>query len=162
MHDAPRTWSYLKTHEDDFSKRRSSIYRNRPPFSIFGLGEYTFAPWKVAISGFYKNFNFKCIGSFQGRPAVFDDTVYFLSCWSKDEADFITGILNSIPAQEFLRSMTFWGGKRPITAELLRRLSLKALSAQLDREAEYHEFVRKRSNIYGIQVSCQLPLGIVE
>src|SRR5207245_2399693 len=51
---APRTWAYLNAHADLLNKRGSAIYRNRPRFSIFGVGEYTFAPWKVAISGFYK------------------------------------------------------------------------------------------------------------
>lgn len=161
-HDAPRTWRYLNGHEDDFSKRKSSIYKNRPRFSIFGLGEYTFAPWKVAISGFYKNLSFRRIGPFQRRPAVFDDTVYFLPCWSHDEADFLVSILNSRPAQEFLRSMAFWNDKRPVTAELLRRLNLKTLSAELGRESEYHAYVNQRSSARATMAPGQLPLAIAE
>ena len=30
--------------------RKSSIYNKRPRFSIFGIGDYSFSKWKVAIS----------------------------------------------------------------------------------------------------------------
>ncbi len=160
--DAPKTWRYLERHERDFSKRKSSIYQDRPRFSIFGLGEYTFAPWKVAISGFYKNLRFKCIGPTQKRPAVFDDTVYLLPCWSKDEADFLVNVLSSRPAQEFLGSMVFWSDKRPITAELLRRLDIKALSSELGRVNEYLAHTTQRSIARAATSSGQMSLVIAE
>ena len=34
---------------------------------------YTFEPWRVAISGFYKKLNFRVVGSFEGKPIVLDD-----------------------------------------------------------------------------------------
>ncbi|ARV57390.1 SAM-dependent methyltransferase [Nostocales cyanobacterium HT-58-2] len=139
--DAPKIWMYLQNYQEYLSKRSSSIYRNRPEFSIFGVGEYTFAPWKVAISGFYKNLNFVQVGQIDGKPVVFDDTVYFLSCRSESEASFITALLNSQPAQEFLESMIFWSDKRPITIELLKRLNLRALAQVLGREGEYNSYV---------------------
>lgn len=138
--DAPKIWGYLQNYWEDLSKRSSSIYRHRPEFSVFGVGEYTFAPWKVAISGFYKALNFVQVGPIDGKPVVFDDTVYFLSFWSKSEADFIAAMLNSQPAKEFLESMIFWSDKRPITIELLKRLNLPALAQVLGREEEYDSY----------------------
>ena len=52
---SPRLWKYLNSHADSFSKRKSSIYRGRPTFSLFGIGPYSFAAYKVAISGMHKN-----------------------------------------------------------------------------------------------------------
>lgn len=121
-----RTWNYLQKHKVFLDKRGSTIYRNRPPFSIFGTGSYAFAPWKVAISGFYKKLDFKVVGPVRNRPAMLDDTIYFLPCESRGEASFLSEILNSEPAREFLRSMVFWAEKRPITVELLRKLDIKA------------------------------------
>jgi hypothetical protein len=149
---APKTWRYLKSNEEIFSKRRSAIYKNRPPFSIFGIGDYTFAPWKVAISGFYKHLKFKCIGPTERRPVVFDDTVYFLPCWSEQEANFLNDMLNSKPAQEFLRSMIFWSDKRPITVELLKRLNLHALSIELGCEAKYLTFTKQRKSSQALMI----------
>jgi hypothetical protein len=138
--EAPRTWEYLQSHAGLLNRRGSSIYRNRPPFSIFGVGEYSFAPWKVAISGFYKKLNFVKIGPVGQRPAVFDDTVYFLPCHSEAEADFLCTLLNSNEAQEFYGSMVFWADKRPITIDLLRRLSLKRLATELGQSERYARF----------------------
>ena len=80
---APRTWDYLTKYGDLLDKRSSVIYSNRPRFSVFGVGAYSFTPWKVAISGFYKKISFKAVGSLAGKPVVFDDTCYFIPCRTK-------------------------------------------------------------------------------
>ncbi|MBN1901733.1 hypothetical protein JW926_10460, partial [Candidatus Sumerlaeota bacterium] len=88
---APKTWDYLKAHSDILDKRKSIIYQNRPRFSIFGVGDYTFTPWKVAISGLYKNCRFCVVGNSQGKPIVLDDTCYFIPCDSEQESrDFFS------------------------------------------------------------------------
>lgn len=141
---APQTWQYLRANSEAFAKRGSAIYRNRPLFSIFGVGHYTFAPWKVAISGFYKKLLFTVVKPINGRPTVFDDTVYFLPCWSQEEANFLAEILNSSIAAEFFISMIFWGDKRPITINLLKRLNIQFLARELGRESEYFEYIKLR------------------
>ena len=132
---APQTWQYLVNHASYFERRASSIYRNRPRFSIFGVGEYSFAPWKVAVSGFYKNLHFKAVGPTSGKPVVFDDTCYFLPCQSQEEAAATADLLNSPVAREFFSAFVFWDAKRPVTVELLQRLDLFALACELGREA---------------------------
>lgn len=159
---APITWQYLKSHEDVLSRRASSIYRNRPRFSVFGVGDYSFSTWKIAISGFYKRLAFKVVGPYERKPVVLDDTVYFLPCWSKVEANFIGYILNSQPAIEFLDLMIFWTDKRPITIEILKKLDLQALSKELGRENDYLRFAWQRSDIEREETKGQLPLGIAE
>ena len=126
-----RTWAYLLEHADRFDRRRSRIYRGRPRFSIFGVGPYTFAPWKVAISGFYKDLNFRCVGPVDDRPVVFDDTCYMLPCRTREDAELLGRLLNSDEAQEFFRSFVFWDAKRPITAQLLGGLDIGALALEL-------------------------------
>ncbi|MBP88868.1 MAG: hypothetical protein CMJ64_19505 [Planctomycetaceae bacterium] len=123
----PATWSYLQSHADRLKRRASSIYRGRPPFSVFGVGDYTFTPWKVAISGLYKQSRFTVVGPRAGKPVVFDDTCYFLPCANRSEAKRIASTLNDESAQQALSSLIFWDAKRPITAELLNRLDFEAL-----------------------------------
>jgi len=136
--DAPATWAYLESRADVLSKRASSIYRGRPIFSVFGVGDYTFAPWKVAISGFYKKLAFVTVGPVNGKPVVLDDTSYFLPCQTKEQADYLASLLNSPTAQSFYRAFVFWDSKRPITAELLRRLDLRRLAKELGSEAKFN------------------------
>ena len=130
-HDAPRTWSYLQSHAERLDRRASSIYRNRPRFSMFGVGPYSFAPWKVAISGFYKRLDFRAIGPVDGRPVVLDDTCYFLPSRTCEDATLLANLLNSEPANSFFRSLTFWDAKRPITARLLANLDLGLLAEEV-------------------------------
>jgi hypothetical protein len=118
------------THADRLDRRASSIYRNRPRFSIFGVGKYTFAPWKVAISGFYKQLIFTKLGQYAGKPIVLDDTCYFLPCASEAEADELMRLLNGPVARDYLSSLIFWDTKRPITAEILQTLDLDRLAQE--------------------------------
>jgi len=136
---APKTWAYLMAHAGSLDERGSSIYRKRPRFSVFGVGAYTFAPWKVAISGFYKSLSFAVVGPHQGRPVVFDDTVYAIGCATEREARLLHRMLMSDEAQEFYASLIFWDAKRPITVELLGALSLERLATALGVENEFRQ-----------------------
>lgn len=124
---APRTWRYLVHHGERLDRRASSIYRGRPRFSIFGVGDYTFAPWKVAISGLAKKLCFRAIGPVGGKPVVFDDTTYFLPCRNRREAEARAALLASEPARAFFAALVFRDNKRPVTREILARLDLEKL-----------------------------------
>lgn len=132
----PLAFRYLDDHIERFAARKSSIYRNRDRFAIFGIGPYTFAPWKVAVCGLYKRLSFAVYGPIGDRPVVFDDTSYFLPCESEQQARFVQSLLNSDLAVRFFQARVFWDSKRPITADLLRRLDLEAVASQLGRQAE--------------------------
>jgi hypothetical protein len=128
---APQTWAYLERYATLLNARKSSIYRNRPQYSIFGVGDYSFAAWKVAISGLYKSFRFVVIPPKNDRPVMIDDTCYAIACASEQEAILICNLLNSQPSQSFLAALTFDDAKRPITIDVLRRISLEAIACQL-------------------------------
>jgi hypothetical protein len=140
---APRTWAYLMRNRQWLDKRGSVIYRDKPPFSIFGIGDYAFEPWKVAISGFYKRLSFQLVPPHGGRPVMVDDTVYFLGCHTEDEARFLYEILCSDLAAGALGAMVFWNDKRPITVDLLKRLNLSALATALGRGDEYRTYTMR-------------------
>ena len=138
--NAPRTWRYLHTHGEALDRRRSSIYARRPRFAVFGVGPYTFSPWKVAVSGLYKNPVFRVIGSVNGSPIVLDDTCYFIPCETREEAAFFCWMLSSDVARTFIRSLVFFDAKRPITIDVLKRIDLKKLAARMNvgaRAASY-------------------------
>ena len=135
---APKTWEYLQRQGTLLDRRASSIYLNRPRFSIFGVGDYTNTQRKVAITGIYKQLNFASIGSFADKPIILDDTSYFVSCRSEQEARYIADLLNSQPAREFFAGIVFWDAKRPIKIDMLRRLDLSALACELGSEGPLH------------------------
>lgn len=124
---APQTWVYLCKYKDLLDKRKSIIYKGKPSFSIFGVGEYSFLPWKIAISGLYKKLNFKLIEPHKNKPVMFDDTVYFLAFKSKEKAEEVYNLLNTGEAKDFLISHIFWDSKRPITTAILNKLDINKL-----------------------------------
>jgi len=133
---APRTWGYLEAHSAKLDGRKSSIYLNRPRFSIFGIGDYSFALWKVAISGLYGNYRFLVVPPDSGKPVLLDDTCYSIACGGKEEATLIAELLNSEICQRFVKSLVFADSKRPITVDVLRRISLVAIAKRLGRLPE--------------------------
>jgi len=153
---APNTWKYLISHREHFSKRKSSIYKNKPEFSLFGIGPYTFKDWKIAISGFYKKLKFNLVGPLDGKTVAFDDTVNFLSFDTEEEARFIFHLITSDTSLEFLESMIFWDEKRPVTVEILRRLSLKEVASVLGELEQYKHWIELQSYTN----TGQLELGI--
>jgi hypothetical protein len=138
---APRTWAYLHAHAADLDRRVSIIYRKRSRFAIFGIGDYSFAPWKVAISGLYKNCRFQVVGTHRGKPVMLDDTCYFVPCASQDEAQFVCDLLNSDICQRFLRSLVFLDAKRPITIDVLNRIDLNQIAIRLGLNTEAQRFL---------------------
>jgi len=125
---ASKTWAYLESYSSILDNRKSIIYKNRPRFSVFGIGEYSFTSWKVAISGFYKNIHFSSIGQHGSKPIMVDDTCYFIPCSSENEATFITEQLNSETCLKFIKSLVFFDAKRPVNIDILSRIDLKKLS----------------------------------
>lgn len=118
----PKTWSYLMSHSESFDARKSSIYKNKHRFSIFGVGDYSFATWKIAICGLYKNLSFRLVGPIEEKPVQFDDTIYFLSFNSIEEAKETYFYLISNDVKKILNSLIFWDDKRPIKANILNLL----------------------------------------
>jgi hypothetical protein len=132
---APRFWSYLQANSAAFAKRRSSIYRGAPPFAMFGIGPYSFSPFKVATGGLHKEPRFRALGPRGGKPVMLDDTCYFLPCHNAPEAALLTALCNDPISLAFLRAARFKTAKRPITKAILQRVDLPAILARTDRRA---------------------------
>ena len=154
---APKTWNYLLRHAEFLDKRKSSIYKKRPRFSVFGVGDYSFSLWKVVISGFYKKLSFKVIGNIAGKPVVLDDTCNFIPCESREEAEHLSSLLNSNIAKEFFEAFIFWDAKRPITVEILRRLDLSALEQEVNKGAH-----TEGQNEHSQTIAPRLPFVSIE
>jgi hypothetical protein len=141
--DYPRTYQYLSNHKSLFEARKSSIYRGKPPFSIFGIGDYSFAPYKVVISGLYKTFHFTLVLPENKKPIMLDDTCYMLGFDNLDYAVYTLILLNSKITTEFLQAITFPDAKRTFTKDVLQRIDLYKLSKHItieDLKAEIKAF----------------------
>ena len=122
--DSPSIWNYLTSHEFYFNKRKSSIYKNAPRFSMFGIGDYSFKKYKVAISGMYKDSIFTILPPFDDKPVMVDDTVYFVGFDTMNDAKVFCSALNSNLSQKLLKSLVFKDEKRPYKKDILERIDV--------------------------------------
>ncbi|HUT79966.1 MAG TPA: methyltransferase [Candidatus Bathyarchaeia archaeon] len=130
----PKTWQYLNNHLTYFQKRKSKVYQSGNRFSVFGVGEYSFQNYKVAIAGFYKRGKFVLVPPIDNKPVVFDDTCYYIGFDSYIDALIYCTALNSEKINEFLKTITFENSKRPFTKEILMRINTKKIIADLTFE----------------------------
>ncbi|NPV37817.1 MAG: hypothetical protein HPY78_00905 [Brevinematales bacterium] len=150
----PKTYRYLQSHKTFFDKRKSNIYKNKPNFSIFGIGDYSFLPYKVAISGLYKTFTFSLILPFENKPLMLDDTCYFLGFENIEFAAYTTILLNSDKTKKLLESITFSAAKRIITKEILMRIDLYKLATLFSISSLQSELDSINEN-YNLNVSAE-------
>jgi hypothetical protein len=145
----PRLNQYLSDNLHFFTERKSSIYNGKSPFAIFGIGDYSFKPFKVAISGLYKKPRFSLVRPANGKPVMLDDTCYSLGFDDQVQAAFVLLLLNSDPVQKLLRSLAFSDAKRPYTKDILMRIDLFKVGKYLDFE-----------NVF--ELAAQLPENILQ
>ncbi len=145
----PKTFKYLQSKQNLFNSRKSSIYKGKPIFSIFGIGDYSFKPYKIAISGLYKDLNFTLIEPDENnKPIMLDDTCYFIGFDDKTESEIIFEVLNSKEVKEFLNSLIFNDTKRPITKELLMRIDIiVAMQNKAIQKNDNDNFIRIRKKL---------------
>jgi hypothetical protein len=139
----PKTYNYLSKNIEFFTKRKSTIYKGKPMFSIFGIGDYSFKPYKVAISGMYKTTLFSLVKPNENKPIMLDDTCYFVGFDTLVEAEITRFLLNKNITQNFIKAIAFKDAKRMITKDLLMRIDLK----EIIKETKFEELQKELINI---------------
>lgn len=132
---APKLWRYLRQHRERFAGRRSKVYRSAPEFAIFGVGDYSFRPYKVAVSGLYKTLRVALVPPIDGRPVMFDDTCYVLGFEAYADALFTATLLHHRSVRSLLGALVFHDAKRPYTKSTLMRINLAAAARTTTWEA---------------------------
>lgn len=153
--DFPKTYKYLIDHQGNFEARKSSIYVNKPSFSIFGIGDYSFKPFKVAISGLYKTFHFTLILPQSNKPVMLDDTCYLLGFDKVEFAVYTLILLNSETTKDFLQSITFSDAKRTFTKDVLMRIDVLKLANWIDKQYLQNE-LSKLNVTYNLTLTLSL------
>ncbi|MBN2746379.1 MAG: SAM-dependent methyltransferase [Bacteroidales bacterium] len=152
QHLYPETYLYLKKNISNFQARKSSIYQGKPQFSIFGIGDYSFKPYKVAISGLYKTYHFTLVLPQNNKPVMLDDTCYFIGFDKIEFAVYAIILLNSNIAEAFLKSITFPDAKRVFTKDLLMRLDLLSIYKSITKN-EIEEQIVFLNDKYSLEIN---------
>jgi hypothetical protein len=89
--DYPKAWAYLRKHEKTLTARKSRFAR-KCWYALFGIGPYTFAPYKVV---------WRAMGAKRLEAAVITDAIPnqamhgYIACETREEADYLCGLLNT-------------------------------------------------------------------
>ena len=104
----PKTWSYLKRFEKELRERSGfkryftrkqgkQVIETGPFYSLFNIGKYTFAPWKVVWREQSAWFTVAVVNEQEQKCIVPDHKLMLIGCQSKKEAFYLAGVLNSAP-----------------------------------------------------------------
>jgi hypothetical protein len=101
----PKAWDYLVSMRDILDQRKGFTewekgFRADAFYAIQRIGDYTFAPYKVAWRYIASDFILAVIGpDSKGRPRLANDKVIFVGLEDSREAYFLCGFLSSDPVR---------------------------------------------------------------
>jgi len=131
----PKTYKYLKSFEEIlrtraawrrfFTTRKGETYVERAPFySMFAVGKYTFAPYKVVWPRMASSLEAVVVGPIGSTPVFPQETLTFIPLDDPVEAHYICALLNSTPVGFAARAYSQVGGKGFASPHLLRYLRI--------------------------------------
>jgi len=133
--DYPCTYGYLKRFEKVLRERAAFkryftrkgksglIVETGPFYSMFDVGTYTFAQWKVVWPWISKGVRAAVVGLFEEKLVVPEHNAFLVACDNPDEAFYICALLNSSVGDFAIRSFFSTGGGgigAPVVLEHIR------------------------------------------
>jgi methylase of polypeptide subunit release factors len=145
----PKTWAYLKRFEKDLRERSgfqryftrkqgSQVIETAPFYSMFNVGEYTFAPWKVVWGRMGNRIEAAVVSN-----AIPQETISFVACNSEDEAHYIAALINSVAFQCAAYSYSQAGGKSFGSPHILENICVRQFSSLDKNHQELSELSRR-------------------
>jgi hypothetical protein len=118
----PKTWGYLKRFERVLLKRSSQAVRHLmeqgPFYSMFAVGDYTFAPWKVV----WTRIGGEIAAAVISQNQLPQETLTLLPADSVTEAHYACAVVNSTPFQFAAHAYSQVGGKSFGSPHLLENI----------------------------------------
>jgi len=128
--EQPKSFAYLKRFEKLLRSRaafKRYFKEDAPFYSVFNIGDYSFARWKVIWTRIAK-VEAAVVGSFGGKPCIPQETITLVDCQSELEAHYLAATINSSPFQFAVSSYSQKGGKSMGSMHVLRYLSIPTFS----------------------------------
>jgi len=134
----PHTWQYLKRFEPILRKRAAfkryftrkdkggKVIETGPFYSMFDVGDYTFAPWRVVWLGFgAKTMKVAVVGTVDGKAVMTNQAMHpFVPLEEEDEAYYVCASMNSSPFELAVRAHTQEGGKSFAQSNILEHIRI--------------------------------------
>lgn len=132
----PRTAAYLVQFEPLLRSRAAfkRYFRTSSPFySMFNIGTYSLAPYKVVWNGMGKQrMEAAVVSSRNGKPILSNQAMHpFIGVYNEDEAHYLAACLNSLPFDYAVVCHTQVGGKSFAQPGILNVLRIPQYQASL-------------------------------
>lgn len=115
----PKTYSFLSSFRNELSTRKSKWFygEDKPFYSLFGIGEYTFQKYKVVWCCMSYQPHFSVVSTINDsligeKTFIPDNTIGYISVDDENEAHYICSLLNSNKTQALFAlksSKSKWG-----------------------------------------------------
>lgn len=106
----PKVYAYLRHFEPQLRQRKTSMVRRQmetgPFYSMFAVGPYTVAPWKVVWRDMGTRIQAAVLSEHEGRVVVPEHHVMFVPLDDPQEAHYLCACLNSAPSECVIASYT--------------------------------------------------------
>jgi hypothetical protein len=170
----PKTWAYLKRFEAVLRERSGfkryftrkqgkQVIETGPFYSIFNVGDYTFAPWKVVWREQSAWFTVAVVGTRDGKCIVPDHKLMLIDCQDDKQAFYIAAVLNSVPV-----TITVWSYAIAIqqTTHIAEKVTIPAFDSKNANHLQLSTLSRRAHALapaaYGGNVTAQAELAQVE
>jgi hypothetical protein len=105
--DYPKTYAYLKKFEGPLRKRsgfRQYFKPTDPFYSMYNVGPYTLAPWKVYWTRVSTRISAAVAGGYTGNPLLSIETATLVPFQEPGEAHYFAAMMNSAPCRGVIES----------------------------------------------------------
>lgn len=148
-----RTYTYLNRFREELRSRSGyrRYFREEDPFySVFDVGDYTFAPYKLVWPNIASRIDAAVVSTQEGKPIVPQHIVTLVAFDNPDGAHYLCAVMNSCLANYALQSYSVKGGKSFGTPHVLENIrvprfdpkdSIHQILADLSEQA--HHAVRE-------------------
>lgn len=120
----PKTYAYFKRFEEQLRQRSGyrRYFKPTDPFwSIYNVGSYTLAPWKVVWKDMGTDIQCAVIHEYDSAIVLPEHHVMFVSLDESSEAYFLAGALSSVPSRSVVSAYTTLTG---MSTHILENVSI--------------------------------------
>ena len=153
----PETYEYLASNRQALGDRSSAWLERGPFYNVFGLGEYTWAEYKIVWCRLGFKPEFAVVSTVDDedvgeKVVVPGDHFMFIATGDRNEAHFICGLLNSSIYRKSMEEVAA-GGKSGLSKAVISKLALprytetEATRRIAELSATAHEIVPEHTDV---------------
>jgi len=161
----PKTYLYLKRFEAILRERKSRgitdmIKKGAPFYTMFAVGDYTFAPYKVVWPWISEDIRTAVVSNFEGKLVCPEHNTSFVDCDDEKEAYFLCAFLNSTIGNYTIRAFCSGGGGGIASPRVFQNIRIPKFDPKNELHLRLAELSQKAHEV--AQTEDQSPLKQIE